>query len=328
LATQAWGAYWRGRFEASEAGWSEVIALARETDNVYRLHYGLSMLAASLAMEGRIAEAWPLLEEAKAFGSAYREGLLIEVESTINWLAGNFRASAGALEAAWNPEGLSLRRRQHLFYGAHAAAETGRLVEARGFLTDIRGALAGRPWMYAGEHGDWLEGLLARLDGDRAASLDLIHGATSGLLETGARPLAAFSLLALSEVAGEAGDAPRAVEAASHLETLARELDRDLYRGLAGIASAWAARVTGRSGKAAQAARVAVSVLSGLGYRCFHGQALYVLGRATAATDPVAAAQAFSEAAAVFDICGTVWRREEARRAKEARTGDDVSQTT
>lgn len=163
LATKAWGAYWRGRFEASDADWSEVLALARETGNVYRQPYALSMLAVSRAMEGRVAEAWSLLDEAKALGSAYRETVLVELESTVHWLAGDFQASARGVEevAAQNPEGLSPRRRFHLFYGVRSAAETGRLPEARSFLAGARAELAGQPYMYFGQHCDWLESFLA-----------------------------------------------------------------------------------------------------------------------------------------------------------------------
>lgn len=216
---------------------------------------------------------------------------------------------------AWNPEGLSLRRRNQLFLSAHSTAEIGRPAEARSFLAQARTALADGRIFKVREHCDWLEGFLAWMDGDPPEAFRLLGRASDGFLASRSLPAAGFTLLDLAEFAGAAGEATRATKAGAQLEELATTLDRDLYRALAGAASAWAALAAGRSEDAAGAARTAAGILNSLGYRAFHGRALDVLGRALlAAGDTAAATTALSEAAAVFDACGAVWRKEAVQR--------------
>jgi tetratricopeptide (TPR) repeat protein len=54
----------------------------------------LALGAIGLALQGRIAETPALFEEAKAGNPAYRESILVELEATVRWVAGDYRAAA------------------------------------------------------------------------------------------------------------------------------------------------------------------------------------------------------------------------------------------
>lgn len=110
-------------------------------------------------------------------------------------------------------------------------------------------------------------------------------------------------------------DAETARAAATALDDIAGRLDRDLYRALAALGSAWAGLAEGGSTAAATAAGEAVSLLQGLGYPAFYGRAHDVLGRALAPLDRPRAREAFTAAADTFDGCGASRRRDQALAA-------------
>ncbi len=141
LEATGWAAFWRGRFPQAEEAFQRSIAMAREDRKLYRLAWNLSSLALSLAIEGRLAEAAPLLEEAKSVTPAWRETMLLEQETTIRWVAGAFPAAvaSGREAVAQNPTG-SRRRSIGMAIAAAAAADTADLAEARAFLDRARAA--------------------------------------------------------------------------------------------------------------------------------------------------------------------------------------------
>ena len=130
---QSFGALWQGHLGTARSGTEEALRLARQTGNAYRVPYTLALLAFITALEGRVEEVAPLLAEARTPGVPYHEGLLVEWESWIHWLEGDFGASAQSLleAVAWHPEGLSRRRAHNLGPGVAALTELGRLGEAR-----------------------------------------------------------------------------------------------------------------------------------------------------------------------------------------------------
>lgn len=150
MVAQGLGALWRGRFDAARSAFDDALRVARDMGNVYRLPYNLAAMAMVLGLEGRIGEAWPLLEEGKLVGSAYHEGLLVEWESLVHWLTGDFRAAARSTQevVAWNPEGLSRRRWKHLAHGVLSLVETGRFPEARSLVAASQTAHGDRPWAF------------------------------------------------------------------------------------------------------------------------------------------------------------------------------------
>src|SRR5439155_25957573 len=121
--------------------------------------------------------------------------------------------------------------------------------------------------------------------------------------------------------ADEAGDPGVAGKAVAHLEEIAGRTDCDLYRGFAAFGRASAELAGGDAGSAAGPAEEAVAVFSSLGYRLLEGRALVVLGRARSRSERPAALEAFERAAATFDACGAVWRRDRARTVMRALGG-------
>jgi hypothetical protein len=110
-------------------------------------------------------------------------------------------------------------------------------------------------------------------------------------------------------VAATAGDGALAEWAAGRLDTIAEEIDRALYKALAGIGGAWSALAAGDADRAAITVGEAVALLSASNCRAFLGRALDVLGQSLAGRDPAAAASALEQAAGTFEACGATWRR-------------------
>ena len=147
-------------------------------------------------------------------------------------------------------------------------------------------------------------------------ALEALDPASHRLSNNGFRPYAMFALTDLADLAATAGDAELAARAAGTAATVAAAMDRDCYRGLALLAGTWASLAAGVDEEAAEHARDAVKVLSRTGWRLFRGRALDGLGRALRHRDPAAAREALDEAAALFEGCGAVWRRDQALAAR------------
>jgi DNA-binding CsgD family transcriptional regulator len=301
LTVTAQASFFRGLFGEAEADHRRAIAIAREERKTYRAIMGLSLLACSLAAEGRVEEAVELVEEAKAEGPAWRESLLPEWEAIVRWYAGDFRAAlTSAQDAAAHLVGeLGKRRALGSAFAALSSIETGQRDEARRHLSHVRSALGGRDFLCAGHVSRHAEGLLAWQEGSPADALSALRDSVDRSLATAAEPFAAIALIDLAELAAEQGEASRLAEAADELEQIAQRIDRDLYHGLRALANGW-------SGDASAAER-AVELLSRTDCRAFQARALEGFGLLLADADRVDALQ---RAALAFDACGAVWRRE------------------
>ncbi|MGH9037523.1 MAG: ATP-binding protein [Acidimicrobiia bacterium] len=314
---RAWegtGSCYCGRFDEAETGLRRAIALARAEENVHFHALGLALLATSLALEGRIGEAFPVLREGRAVNPDWQEGNLGEWEIVTHWLAGDFdSALARARESiAWNTAGMSRRRAHGMVFATLAAAEAGQGVEARRYLDVARSAYGGKPWGPWMDYSSFAEGMLAWQREDADLALTTLGRTAERTLRMGYLPFAAFVLLDLTEVAAESRAAEVVTEAAARLDEVATRVDRDLYRGLAAVG---AARAHLTSGAGQSAAEDAVRLLSPLGYPCFLGRALEVLGRSLAPLDRTRAREVLGRAVATFDACGATWRRDGALRA-------------
>jgi DNA-binding CsgD family transcriptional regulator len=229
-----------------------------------------------------------------------------------HWLAGDFdSALSRARESmAWNTAGISRRRAHGMVFAALAGAEAGRVVEARRYLDVARSAYGGKPWGLWMDYCAFAEGVLAARSGESELALTTLGRAAERTLRMGYLPFAAFVLVDLAEVAAESRDTQVVTEAATQLDDVAARVDRDLYRGLAAVGTARAHLTSGAGRPAAEAAEEAVRLLSPLGYPCFLGRALEVLGRSLAPSDRTRAREVLGRAVATFDACGATWRRE------------------
>ncbi len=305
-------AFYLGHFGDAEEHGRRAVAMAKQTGRLYRVTWGLMSLGWSLGFEGRVEEALPLFAEAKAANPGWRESNVLDLESHVRWLAGDFAGSlACAREViALHPGGLSLRRGLAACTATLSCLETDRLAEAARHLAAARSVYSGRRWWFASDVAVHAEGVLAWREGRLDQALPLLRRAAAGMLRMGALPFAAPLLLDVAEVAAETGDVGAADEAAAQLEEIGKTVDRDLHRALAGIARAWAELAKARPAEAVEPAREAVGLLRPLAYPVLRGRALDTLGRSV--EDPHETLAAMQEAAATFDSCGAVWRRDRA----------------
>ena len=309
--------FYIGRFAEAEQALRRAIAIAREDGKLYRLTWSLLVLGWSLGWEGRVEEALAAFEEAKVVNPTWRDSNLLEIEATVHWVAGNFRAAVERVQEAlaWNAGGMSRRRGVALPFAALSAAEAGQLMEARRFAAAARAVFGERDWYFCTRCCTHADGVLAWRDGRLPDALSLLDEAASGLLRMGVRPFAAAALVDLAEVAAEAGEIGAAEEAGAQLESIAIEVDRPLYSGLAGIGRACSYLARGTPDRGAELAGRASELLRHTQSRHFLGRSLAVWARALTPVDRGGAVRALEEAAEVFDACGAAWRRGRAVQA-------------
>src|SRR5262249_43214380 len=300
-----------GRFADAHRWGDQAMDLARRAGDRYAMLAGLASRAMLLAIEGRIAEAWGPLREAEAVDARWGDYWVHGSSCAVYWLAGEFSRAVSQGERALSliPGTVSKRRAFGLAHAALSAAETGDLDTAAAIMDRVRPAYIEGDWFF---HSDWIvhvDAMLRWRAQRPPEALTAMRGASERSVGIGVRPVAAMILGDVAEVAALDGDGAAAVRAARELSAIAHDVDRDLYRGLAGIAAAWAALASGDGSAAAGQAEAAVDVLSGLGYPVFCGRALDVLGRALSSENPRRAVQVLKAAAQTFAACGAVWRR-------------------
>jgi DNA-binding CsgD family transcriptional regulator len=305
-------AFYRGRFAEAEEALRRSAALARRRGRDYRVTWALMSLGWSLGYEGRLTEAWAAFEEAKATNAAWRDANVLEIESNVRWLAGDYR---GALDCAreaiaLNPGAQSFRRGQGLCYAVLSEVELDEMGDARRDADAAARVYGGRSWFFALDFVVHAEGVLAWREGRPPAALAALRRASEGLLAKDTWALAGPVLLDLAEVAAETGTVDAAAWAAERLAEIAGRTDRDLYRALTDLAAAWVILARGDRAPAVDPARAAVDRLRPLGYQGFLGRGLVALGRALEPRDEAGAMAALQEAVAVFDAVGAAWRRD------------------
>jgi DNA-binding CsgD family transcriptional regulator/tetratricopeptide (TPR) repeat protein len=300
----------RARFADAEPAIRRAVAIAEQDEKAYRLTAAMSLLAAAVTLQGRGAESVPLFEQARSANPAYRDTILVELETFVYWMAGDFTSAVVAARelAAWVVSGVK-RRALGLACGGLAAAETGDLHEAERLLSQARQGLGGRDWAYFFRYVRYGEAILAWHTGHAAECADTLAEVAAALIGMDAPAVSVFVLIDLAEAAGDAHDAQAAASAAGQLEDVARLASLRPYRGAAAAAGAWAALAGGQPDVAVTRAVEAVALLSGTGWRSHLGRAHDVLGRSLAAAGRPGAVAELERAAAIFAECGATWRR-------------------
>jgi tetratricopeptide (TPR) repeat protein len=115
---------WLGEFEAANEVWGQVCSLAERAGRPHHVTFATSFLASSIALSGQVDDAIPLLEHAKSVNPGYPENMLIESETLVRWLAGDFPAALATAEevARRSQRSISRRRAWALAFGALAGA--------------------------------------------------------------------------------------------------------------------------------------------------------------------------------------------------------------
>ena len=304
-------AFYQGRFAEAEARLRGSVAMARQQGRHYRVTWGLMSLGWSLGFEGRIDEALVAFEEAKSV-PGWRDSNVLELEAHVRWLGGDYLGSlACAREAVkLNPGGLSRRRAHGLCSAALSAVETDQLEEARRNVATAARIYGDRVWFVASGFSRHPAGTLAWREGRLGDAISALRRGSDGLMGMGAVSFAAPILLDLAEVAVEASLPAQAEAATVQLERIAEITDRDLYRGFAKLASAWTAIGRGHPARGEEAAREVADLLPSPGFATVRGRALVACARALASRSSAGELKALSDAAAVFESGGALWRRD------------------
>ena len=311
LAAFGYSTILRARFADGEPAIRRAVAIAEQDEKAYRLTAALSLLAAEVTLQGRSGEAGPLFEQARSVNPAFRDTILIELETFVHWMAGDFTSAVATARelAAWVLSG-ARRRAVGLTCGGLAAAEMGDVREAEIFLGRARQAIGACDWSWFLPYARYGEAVLTWQAGRAAESSEVLAGAAARLLEMDALAVSVFVLVDLAEAAADAEDEQAAVAAARHLDDVARIAGLGAHRGMAALAAAWAGLAGRQPDTALAKATEAVGLLSGAGWRSHLGRAHHVQGRSLAAAGRPGAVAALEQAAAIFTDCGATWRRD------------------
>lgn len=312
LAAVSYSANFSGRFAEAETALRRAEAIAREDDKAYRLTIVLGGLALGQTLQGRPAESTALFEEAKAANPAYRDSILVELEALVRWIAGDFAGSlAAAREAvAWLPAATARRRAPGPIYGAMSALEAGDESEAARLLERGHTMLGNAAWSFYLSGLHWADAIFVWHTHGAAECVAPLRVAATQLLDMESRPNAACVLFDLAEAAAEAGDAAAAADAAGELREVAESIGLPGYWGMAAAGSAWAAAAGGEPEQAAAAARHAIELLSGTGWKAHLARCHYALGRSLSPDRRAEAVASLERAAEILQECGGTWRRD------------------
>jgi tetratricopeptide (TPR) repeat protein len=252
------GATFRGRFQEADAVLRLSLAIAAEDGKLSEQTWILSLLAISLAHEGRMQEALDAIKRAKAVNAAAPP----RFEPYVHWMRGNNRATLAAVQegVAWNPIGTSKRRGLLLALAALSAAESGELENARTYGTKAKSIYEETPFMFLSHYASYADAMVTWREGKPREAVAVLGEVTSGLLEKELLPFASPALVDLVEVAVEAGESDVADNAAADLAGVAQRLDRHLHHALAALAGAGASLGRGALDEAAARAQCAITL--------------------------------------------------------------------
>jgi class 3 adenylate cyclase/DNA-binding NarL/FixJ family response regulator len=313
LSAAGYAATFQGRFRAAEDHTRRALTIAREDLKTYRHTAAAAGLAAFISLEGRTGEALSMLTEAKADDPDYRDTSLLEIETQVHWLGGDYPAAlATAREAAaWSPT-LSRRRACMGVFAAIPALEAGEVAEAQRFIARAQGALDGRDWSVYHQLCLYAEGMLAWQQGRSDDALAVLRRSSSTMFDWGALSWVVFCALDLAEIEGATADPDAAEATAGRLRQIADATGAPVHRGLAALASSWAGYAAGNLPEAAAQARMAVAELAASDWRALRARAHDALGRAVAEADRSTAVTALRQAVDLFQAAGAVVRRDRA----------------
>ena len=282
-------AFFISRFEEADRLLNDSVLAARQAGRTFQQTRSLSLLAASLAFQGRLDEARATLQGARDACLDWQETPLRVWETMVHWLAGDFAASIETVEqeSARCPTGIGRRMGIMVWFGALSALEAGDLGVA-GRHVDLGRAAFGTQTFYMNpELGTHVETVLARRRGVRVP-LSASRSALGQMLDNNNWSMAAPLLLDLAELGAEDGDAETVQEAAARLDDIAAGAEGlPLYRALADLGAAWSALLSGHNLQAAELADSAGTTFEALGYRGFLGRARALQGRCIVAPQPV-----------------------------------------
>jgi ATP/maltotriose-dependent transcriptional regulator MalT len=304
------GASFRGRFDEADPALRLGLAIAAEDGKLSEQTWIFSLLAISLAHEGRMNEALDAIRQAKAVNAAAPP----RFEPYVHWMGGNNRQTLAAVQegVAGAPIGTNKRRGVLLALAGLSAAEAGELDNARSYASRAKSIYEETPFMFFSHFASYADAVVTWREGKPEEALATLGAVTSSLLQKELLPFASPVLVDLVEVAVEAGDIDGADNAAADLAGVAQRLDRPLHHALAALAGAVVSLGWGALDEAAAQAQRAITFLSGLDYPGFLGRAHFALGRSLLASDRTGAIEALEQAAARFDRCGAAWRRDRA----------------
>jgi ATP/maltotriose-dependent transcriptional regulator MalT len=348
LCSLAWVLYLGGQPEASLVPIERGLAIAEQSDRLYRRSYLLAMRASARHLLGRGGYRDDL-ERARDLNPAYRDTLVCDFTAQIAWERGDLQAAVTVVadQLAWDG-GVSTRRAFGVSLAVVSLAEMGRDAEAAQLQATLDEAFGGRACWILSRLAAWSRAVAAGVApaGDRAApdrgaaerapadrapadrapadrapavrgaagrasALEQLAEVTEDAVANGYWFWGRWMLADLAESAAVLRHERHAARACELLLGDPNPLASSAHEGLRSFV-AGAAATLDRPGDAVESLQKAVDHFHQAGWRLLEGRALALLGAALGAIDRGRAIEALDQAAAIFNETSAVVRREEA----------------
>jgi len=311
LAALAHALGWQGRFSEAETVLLRSVEVAENVALPTGLSHSLALLAMLDACRGQLVSA--RARYARAAGSSPPGSPMIGRCGTfIELIAGDLPlARAHAQHAQRSGRAASIPV-QLAGWVAIGAAEGGAVDEARRHLHILERLRTRRLGIIEPLYW-WAEGVVARTEGRFALAVAALNRSVEGYATIGGHALSAFVLADLAEVTAIEGDRDAAADVARRAEDLAWRTEAPLQQALHLLARACTLLGCEQREAAAHAASDAVARFSSRGYRLLAARSQFIHARAVHRSDRKAAQETLREAAATFEACGAIVRREQAR---------------
>jgi DNA-binding CsgD family transcriptional regulator len=309
----AWALHAQGRIEASRAVIDRGAETAWRASNAYRLCYLRGMGILSDRLLGRRRDRAELEQLAERH-PAYRDTLLLDFAAQMAWFDGDLEAVVVAAEEqrAWD-RGLASRRACGQALAVVALAELGRDDEAAQIHALAEAHFRGRTCWFFTRIIAWAGVVATQLRDATNDSLQSLARCAEDAAMNGYWTWARWMLPDLAEAAADLGDRTLGAEAALLLRADPWPPEGIAHQGGRAFVEGACATVDGTD-----RLTEAVGAFRSAGWPLLEGRALALLGTRIGRADPGQAATALAAAAALFERCGAVVRRERALRALAA----------
>jgi ATP/maltotriose-dependent transcriptional regulator MalT len=315
-ALGTWGTAlaWQGDHTEAESVLARGLQLATVANDFSGMYQSLAVLAELDACQGRMVSARSRWAQAAAATPRY-DAFLWKSGALIAWLAGDLTTvhlharDAGAHYPEISPPAPDWVGAM----AAMAAAERGRLTEARQRLDAVASVPQNRRRNLFSLFYLWAQGVVAWAEGRLTTTIAILQQAIKGYLTINARALIGFVLADLAETAVAAGDRSLATQAAAQAQENAHRTGAPSHQALHQLATAWALLQRGRHDEAALAAARAADGFHSSGYALLRTRAQVAYARSVMGCDRPAAIDALREAATGFDACGAELRSAQTR---------------
>jgi len=301
---------WGGIVTEAPPVLERALELARADRRNYRTSYLLGQWGYAASLLGEMDRAHELIAEGRASTPDYRDTMLPDFETFVQWIAGDLRSGLGAAREsmAWDSGHISRRRAFGASYGGMCALELGEVDEAVHISGAAAAVFGGRDWWIHSAQAAWLQANIDRVLGDTDAAVAGLETTARYLGRVGAGLTAAFVVADLADLCAQLARPEPVRGALSAAPPIARPPAAGPQGALADFSTGALAIASSAPADAVADLGRAVNGFDRAGWTLFAARSRVLLARALAPADRDRALEVLTEAATRFETSGAVHR--------------------